>query len=285
MRPVITTMIDYYQILGVSQNASPDEIKKAYRSLANKHHPDKGGDQAKFKDISVAYDTLGDANKKAEYDQMRMGGGQPRFHTGGFDNNPFEHMFGGGHPFGDIFGRQMARNRDLNIHCQITLLDAFLGKQLEANYQLPSGKSQTVVINLPPGVENGDTIRYQGLGDDSHPHSPRGNLNVTVVVLADVNYKRVNSDLYTTVNINPIEAMIGCKKQVTTITGESFMLDIRAGVETGTEYAKQGGGFKNLHNNQTGRFVSVINIQTPAITDPTLISKLQELNNEISSKS
>ena len=76
-------MTDHYKTLGVSENASADEIKKAYRKLANQHHPDKGGDQAKFKDISVAYDTLGDANKRAEYDQMRRGGPQVRFHTGG----------------------------------------------------------------------------------------------------------------------------------------------------------------------------------------------------------
>lgn len=277
-------MTDHYKTLGVSENATPDEIKKAYRSLANKHHPDKGGDQAKFKDISVAYDTLSDANKKADYDQQRKfgDGSQFHFHTGngGFQN--INEMFGGA-PFGDIFGfqRRSARNRDLNIQCHVSLLDSFTGKQLEANYKLPSGKSQTVVINLPEGINHGDTIRYQGLGDDSIPNSPRGNLNVTVIVLPDPNFERRGDDLYTEVLISPIEAMIGCRKKVTKITGQTMDLDIKAGVESGTEYASNGNGFKNPHNTRVGRFVSVIKIQTPAITDPGLIAQLKAINDQI----
>ena len=152
-------MTDYYQTLGVERNASPDDIKKAYRKLANKHHPDKGGDQAKFKDISVAYDTLGDPQKKAEYD---MGGSNPHINmrTGNFQD--FADIFGfnfgggGGHPFNDIFGQPhrggMRRNKDLNIQCQVALKDSFVGKQLEANYRLPSGRNQNVVINIPAGM-------------------------------------------------------------------------------------------------------------------------------------
>lgn len=283
-------MTDHYQTLGVSENASPDEIKKAYRSLANKHHPDKGGDQAKFKDISVAYDVLSNAQKKAEYDNQRMYGGGPqvRFTTGGFD--PFEHMFGqqggnpfAGTPFGDIFGgRRSGRNRDLNIQCQVSLVDSFHGKQLEANYQLPSGRMQTVVINVPPGVSHGETIRYPGLGDDSIPQVPRGNLNVTVVVMPDPVFQRIDDDLYTNIDINPIEAMVGCRKKVQTISGKEMEIDIRAGVEAGTEYAANGGGFTSPHNGRKGRFVSVVRIKTPHISDPNIITRLKQLNEEIS---
>ena len=279
-------MTDYYQILGVSENASPDEIKKAYRSLANKHHPDKGGDQAKFKDISVAYDTLSNDQKRAEYDQMRRGGPQVRFTSGDpfgdiFGGNPF----GGGGPFADIFGRRIQRNRDLNIQCQITLLDSFQGKQLEANYQLPSGRPQTVVINVPPGVSHGETIRYQGLGDDSMPQFPRGNLNVTIVVLPDQQYRREGDDLYTTVDISPIEAMIGCRKKVRLITGQTMDLEIRPGVESGTEFAAGGNGFPNPHTGGKGRFVSVVNIKTPTVIDPVIVQRLKQLNDEINSRS
>jgi curved DNA-binding protein len=281
-------MTDYYQTLGVSETASPDEIKKAYRSLANKHHPDKGGDQAKFKDISVANDILSDPQKRAEYDQQRQfGGGQQfNFNTGGFD--PFGHMFTGGfggqNPFGDIFGHmrgQMRRNRDLNIQCTVSFLDSFMGKQLEANYRLPSGRNQNVVINVPAGITHGDTIRYNGLGDDSIPNAPRGNLNVTILVTPDPRYERRGDDVYTSVNINPIEAMIGCRKNVTTLSGRDLDLEIRPGVETGVEYASNGNGFPNVNTGVKGRFVSVVNIRTPKVTDRAIVAELQRLNDAI----
>lgn len=278
--------MDYYQILGVEKNASQDDIKKAYRKLANKHHPDKGGDQAKFKDISVAYETLSDPQRRAEYDMQQQGGRQFHFRTGSGGFGAFHDIFGqhfdpfgmGGHPFQ---GR-VARNRDLNIQCQISLLDSFTGKQLEANYTLPSGKQQNIVINIPAGIGSGETIRYPGLGDDSITNIKRGNLNVTVIVLPDPNYQRVNDDLYTIVNINPIEAIIGCRKKVKTITGQEMDLEIRAGVESGTEFASSGRGFPNPHSNTKGRFVSVVNIQTPTITDPSILAQLKEINDKIS---
>lgn len=279
-------MNDHYNTLGVSESATPEEIKKAYRSLANKHHPDKGGDQAKFKDISVAYDTLSDANKKAQYDQERRGGPQVRFTSGGFRD--FNDIFGGGgfgggSPFGDIFGHQrgIRRNRDLNIQCQISFIDSYNGKQLEASYKLPSGKHQTVVINVPGGIDHGATIRYQGLGDDSIMQAPRGDLNVTIIIQPSDQFERRGHDLYTTLEITPIEAMVGCRKFVTTISGTQMPVDIRPGVESGVEYASGGHGFPIVNTDVRGRFVTVLKIKAPAITDPDLVARLRVLNDEI----
>jgi curved DNA-binding protein len=280
-------MTDYYQTLGVSEGASPEEIKKAYRSLANKHHPDKGGDQAKFKDISVAYDTLGNDQKRAEYDQQRRfpQGQQFHFHTGA---DPFASMFGGGSPFGDIFGamhrQQVRRNRDLNIQCQITLLDSYLGKQLEAQYQLPSGRTQTVVINVPAGISHGETIRYQGLGDDSVQGVQRGDLNVTIIVMGDPNFERRGNDLYTTVELTPIESLVGCRKSVRTISGQHVDIDIRPGVDTGVEFASSGQGFMDVQRHIKGRFVAVVKIKSKPITDPDLVTRLRQLDAEIAQR-
>jgi len=285
-------MTDFYQTLGVGETASADEIKKAYRSLANKHHPDKGGDQARFKDISVAYDTLSNDQKRQEYDHQRRfpQGQQFHFNTGNpFQGaDPFAHMFGGGHPFGDIFGQMRGghpgqrRNRDLNIQCQVTLLDSFTGKQVEASFQLPSGRQQTVMINVPAGINTGETIRYNGLGDDSVPQMPRGNLNVTVIVHQDPNFERRGDDLYTNIDVTPVEAMIGCKKTIKTLTGDRLEIDVRPGVETGVEFASHGNGFKNLTTGYKGKLVGVVRIKTPVITDPILIAQLKDLDAKIS---
>jgi curved DNA-binding protein len=285
-------MTDFYNILGVGETASADEIKKAYRSLANKHHPDKGGDQAKFKDISVAYDTLSNDQKRQEYDHQRRfpQGQQFHFNTGNpfQGGDPFAHMFGGGSPFGDIFGQMRGghpgqrRNRDLNLQCQVSLLDSFTGKQVEASFQLPSGRQQTVMINVPAGINNGETIRYQGLGDDSVPQMPRGNLNVTVLVQQDPNFERRGDDLYTSIEVTPVEAMVGCTKSIKTLTGERLEIDVRAGVETGVEFASHGNGFKNLSSGYKGKLIGVIRIVTPKVTDPVLVAQLKDLDAKIS---
>lgn len=276
-------MNDYYTTLGVEKTATQEEIKKAYKKLANKHHPDKGGDQEKFKEISLAYDTLGDERKREEYDYSQSFGNRHSSYTTHHDfHDIFSNHFGNSF-FNDIFGhsRTIHKNRDLNLQCQVSFVESFTGKQLEAKYTLPSGKPQTVIIDVPAGVENGNVINYRGLGDDSIQNIQRGDLHVTIIVIPDDKFDRIGNDVYTTIEINPIEAIIGCSKTVKSLTGEDMTINIRPGVETGAEYARSGSGFTNIRTGQKGRFVTKIKIKTPIITNNDLINRLTQINNEL----
>lgn len=276
----------YYDTLGVSKTASQDEIKKAYRKLAMKHHPDKGGDEHKFKEISVAYDTLSDPQKRSEYDQMLTGGPQVRFNNmGDFAdmNDLFGNIFGThfGPGFANFNQQRQRRNKDLNIRCTISFKDSFTGKDLEATYPLPNGKKETVVINVPPGIETGQTMQYRGMGDHTFPDLPRGNLNVTVIVTSDPKFTRRGDDICTTVDIDAIEAMIGCVKDVETIDGKRLQLKIRPGVEHGGEYSATGMGFQNPRARRTGNFIIIITIKVPAIDNEEIKKKLLEIKDEL----
>lgn len=278
-------MMTYYETLGLQSNCSQADIKKAYRALAMQHHPDRGGDEKKFKEIEEAYRTLSDEQKRAEYD---AGGSQQEWNpfagAGGFHdiNEMFGFRFGPGFAG---FQQQSRRNRDLGIRLNISLKDSFLGKELEALYQMMSGKQQSVVINIPPGIETGQTIRYNGLGDDSIPGAPRGNLNVTVFVDPDLQYFRRGDDICTQIELSAFDAMLGVEKMIRTIDDKTLQVKIRPGVQHGDEYSCSGMGFQNSRHRQTGNFIIIVSVKIPAIIDPSLIERLQSINNEINKTS
>ena len=283
--------MNYYDILGLPRGASPQDIKTAYRKLAMEHHPDRGGDEAMFQKISQAYETLSDPNKRARYDdeiniQAQFSSGQHRsfedihdmFNTmfRGGPGNPFD--FGRGR---SGHGQTRAKNLDLNIRCKITLLDSYIGKDLEATYSLPSGRKETVVINIPPGVKDGETISFRGMGDDTYPQVNRGNLNVTIAVATDMNFMRRGDDITTIIEIDPIEAMIGCHKPIETIDGNLMHIKLKSGVDSGSEYIIPNIGFRNIRNGNIGNFVVIVYVRIPEIKDKNIIKKLEEIKNEI----
>lgn len=260
-------MADYYNILGVAKSATADEIKKAYRKLASQHHPDRGGDTKKFQEIQVAYDTLSDPQKRAQYDNpqpqfdgFREHGGMPP----GFEDM-INQMFGGGQ-FGDMFGRrqQPVRNRTLNLQTQITLEDAYNGKDLVANVRLPSGRDQTLEVKIPPGIKNGVTLRLAGMGDDSISNVPRGDIHLTVNVLPHRIFKREEDDLIMDISINCFEAVLGKKIEFDTIDGKILETNIPAGIQPGQTLNVQGYGMPNMSNPlMRGRLLININITIP----------------------
>lgn len=273
--------MDYYQTLGVQKSATQDEIKKAYRSLAMKHHPDRGGDTAKFKEIQEAYSTLGDEQKRAEYDnpQPLFGPGGFEFHFGG--PGGFEQMFGNGHPFADLFGfrqRHQNANRSVQLQTAISLEEAFYGKEMLASISLPSGKEQTVNIKIPPGIHNGTTLRLSGMGDDSIQGLPRGDLLLTVHVQEHPTFHRQGDDLVLEKEITCIDAMTGSKITITSIDGKNLETQIPGGIQNDNVLGLTGYGMPNFNSpNNRGRLLIKVKIRIPNLTEDQK-TKLKSLN-------
>jgi len=256
-------MSDYYSTLGVLKTANQEEIKKAYRKLAGQHHPDRGGSKEKFQEIQTAYDTLSDPDKRAQYDNP-----QPQFHFNAGGVPPgFEDIFSAfnGAPFGDIFGRRTRpRNRTLNIQTAITLEDAFNGKEIIANLTLPSGREQTLQIKIPPGIHDGGTLRLSGMGDDSVPNIPRGDIHLTVHVQPHAIFQRNGDDLVRTVVINCVDAMLGKTIRVTTIDNKQLDVSIAPGTQSGAILAVHGHGMPHINDSRLrGRLLLEVSIIIP----------------------
>ena len=269
---------DYYQTLNVPKGASDEEIKRSYRSLAMKHHPDRGGDANAFQEIQEAYGVLSDPQKRAEYDNPQPQGFS--FQQGGVPPG-FEHFFGGGHPFADIFGFGRPRqptNRTIQMRTTITLEEAFYGKELMASVVLPSGREQTFTMNIPAGVHEGTTLKLTGMGDDSLPGVPRGDLLLQVSIVDHPHFKRQGDDLLRDCDISCIDAMAGVKITITTIDGKQLETTIPSGTQHDTILSLNGFGMPNINDpSRRGRLLLKIKLIVPVLSEAQKLA-LRNLN-------
>lgn len=211
--------MDHYAVLGVSKDATPDEIKKAYRKLASQHHPDKGGDTAKFQQIQEAYAVLSDTDKRAMYDNPQPQGfpGGFQFHMGpGMDiNDIFGQMFGGGQsPF------NMNRNQKqvLRTQVQASLLNAYNGGTQILRLNTQQGP-KVIDIQIPKGVQTGQQARYDNI-------IPNAILLVEFVVMADLKFERRQNDLLANHSVSVLDLIVGCTFEFTTISGTTVEVKI-----------------------------------------------------------
>ena len=273
--------MDYYNILGVARNASPTEIKKAYRKLAMAHHPDRGGDHSTFANITSAYDTLSNSDKRNAYDHPQQAnpfGGQQQGQNP-FAGTPFEHHFQ--HGFGQQQQRQTPRNRDINVQADVELAEVLTGKNLIIQYRLQTGKIETVTVDVPAGAKHGDTIQYEGLGDNGHPRYPRGNLHVRIKVSKNRTWHRDQDNLFTKKPINVFDLLLGCVIIITTLDNKKLELKIPQGTKPGAKFSIPGYGLPNMQTRHRGVLFVEIEIEIPIITDPAILVKIQQLKNEI----
>lgn len=277
--------MSHYATLGVSENANPEEIKRAFRKLAGQHHPDKGGDTAAFQRIQEAYAVLGDESKRAQYDAERKGGGGFRFTVNG---RPFEHHFGGiddvfnqfgFNPFGgDPFShmRQPRRNKDLKIRIPLNLVDTLQEQTKTISVKTANNDDVTVEVKIPRGVTTGTTIKYSGLGDNLFSTLERGDLYVQFEILSNPNFEVAGIDLITNIVINSIEAMVGCEKTIKSLDHKEFSFTIPSGTQPDTKLRLLGQGLWAMNQNVRGNLIINIKVVTPVLS-PDQLKLAQDL--------
>lgn len=209
--------MDHYSTLGVTRNATQEEIKKAYRKLAMTHHPDKGGNPAEFQKINDAYEVLGDAAKRQQYDnpaiQNPFGGGF-QFDQHNFDlNNLFSQIFGGRHAAAGVNQKQIYRTQ-----VSISLLDAYNGKEHTFQLSTPTGV-KVINVKVPLGINSGDQVRYENVIDN-------GTLIIIFHVLSDLRFDRNGDDLYCNLPISVLDLIVGTKVKFNTISGKTIEVTI-----------------------------------------------------------
>ena len=291
---------DYYEVLGINRNADENTIKKAYRKLAKKYHPDTNAGNSdaekKFKEITEAYSVLSDPEKKKMYDQFGHaafdqgagpGGYQDGFQgfaggSGGYREYHFEgdasDIFG--NIFKDMFGRSDFRRRgsDLKADVTISFEEAAFGCDKVITLQDPSGngRSQSLQVHIPAGINTGQSVRLRGKGISGSGGGETGDLLLRVTVQDKPGYERRGMDIYTTVNIPYTTAVLGGEVRVHTLYGD-VICKIREGTQSGSKIRLKGKGIVSMKDAFTrGDQYVAVQIQVPTHLNQEAKKKLME---------
>lgn len=269
---------DYYAVLGVGRDASAEEIQKAYRKLARKHHPDvnkDAGAETKFKEIAEAYEVLKDPEKRGKYDRFgaawkaRDQGGAPPpgfeefrfdFGDGGFGTGAsgfsqfFESLFGEaarrqggrgswtGFSGGEGRGNWARPGANQEVLLRLTLEEAARGGVRELSLQAPDGSTRRIKVNLPKGIRPDQTVRVPGQGESGHSGGAAGDLMLRIDLLPHPTFRLEGRDLRTALDVAPWEAALGAEAEIPTLDGR-VRVRIPAGTSTGRTIRVKGRGF------------------------------------------
>jgi curved DNA-binding protein len=286
---------DYYETLGVSKNATPEEIKSAFRKLARKYHPDTAKDkksaEEKFKEINEAYEVLSDSEKRKRYDEYganwQQGGFQPprggagfegsqgnfgdggvEFHFGGTGfSDFFEQLFGarrGGHRGFERhdFEESFAHRQDIEADILVTLEEALCGSTRQISFRRgPSGKVQTYTVKIPKGVREGQRIRLAGLGETAGGRGQAGDLFLRIKFEKHPDFEVQGSDVYFDLEIPVSQAVLGGDVEIPTLDGRA-KLHVRRNSQNGQKFRLQGRGLPRKEGGR-GDFYAVVRPRLP----------------------
>jgi curved DNA-binding protein len=253
--------MDPYSTLGIDKNASDKDIKTAFKNLAKTHHPDRGGDETKFKQVNEAYQQIKNPEARERYNQEQMFGNSNGFNfnfqdgdMGGFDDLINSFFGGGGTGF-----RRSIKNKNIQISMRVTLEEVYKGNKKRIQID-QLGKS--VDIAIPKAIQSGQTIRYKGLGFYTVKNAPPGDLMCKIYVDDHPYFIREGMNLYAEHSITCWEAISGCSINVNTIDGKKFNLKVPTATQPGTvmKIAEHG----MMHpNSRMGDFFVRINVSIP----------------------
>lgn len=281
---------DYYDILGVPRNATEEAIKKAYRALARKYHPDLHPDrkkemEARFKEINEAYSVLSDPGKRSDYDltgsaafEPGMGGQYPPPDFG-FDN----FGFGGGFEdiFSDIFGTRgrrkgTQRGADIEYSLSLDFLRAVKGTEVKIKVTRRRGAVETVMVKIPPGIHDGARVRAASKGDEGYEGGPPGDMFIIIKVAGHRYFKRAGNDIYLDCPVTIQEALMGAEIKVPTIDGVTT-IKIPPGIKGAQQLRIKGKGVYLPDGSRGDQYVTV-NIAVPKRIDQRSKELLEEFS-------
>ena len=286
---------DYYEVLGLDKSADVAAIKKAYRKLAKKYHPDTnaGNPQAeeKFKEVTEAYNVLSDEEKKKLYDRFghaafEEGAGDGHFH-GDPQGSYQEFYFNGADVdlddlFGDLFGRGFRREtfsgkgQDVTACVEVSFEEAALGCEKTIRFQHPDGSMQSLQVHIPAGIDHGQKVRLRGKGMPGRNGGEAGSLLLEVQVRESASFERKGMDVYSTVNVPFITAALGGEVIVNTLYGK-VSCKIKEGTQAGTKIRLRGKGIVSMKNPSVkGDQYVTVEIQVPRHLNQEAKKKLKE---------
>ena len=284
---------DYYKTLGVSKNATAEEIKKAYRKAARENHPDAGGDEEKFKDINEAYEVLSDEKKRKIYDQYGTADqNQIPFSWGGPGGASisFEDLFGGVSGWGDIlerlrngegafgtewdFGGQGGyaygsqprprKGQDTTLELQVTFDEAFKGTAKRVTVRIPGRDGSTTLdVKVPAGANDGDRQRFRGQGVPGQNGGAAGDLIITMRIAPHPQFSRKGADVLTTATVDMAHAALGDSIVVDAPDGTKVRVKVPAGTQSGTVLSLKGKGAPRVKGVGNGDLKVTIEVPVP----------------------